>query len=181
MRGSSFAGSLVFAALATLGALPWMLATGPIVGSAWALGLYSLTLSVVYVAWIAPSWPRRITAGAVAGGFAAAVALAAPMPAGGVLGAAAILAVARSGFLYTSAPARALVVEAVLTGGGLVVARALAGPSLLSLGLAFWGFFLVQSAFFLIGGISRRTADGPRLDPFDEARRRAMALMEEVP
>lgn len=181
MRGSSFAGSLVFAALAALGALPWMLAAGPVVGSAWALGLYSLALSVVYAAWIAPSWRRGIAAGAVAGVFAAAAALASPMPAGGVLGAAAILAVARSGFLFTAGPARALVVEALLTGGGLVFARALASSSLLSLGLAFWGFFLVQSVFFLIGGISGRTADEPRLDPFDEARRRALALMEESP
>lgn len=181
MRASSFAGSLLFAALAALGSVPWMIAASPLAGSSWALGLYSLGAAAAYLAWIAPSWPRALASGAGAGLAAFAVAVLAPMPTGAVMGAAAILAAVRSGYLFRGAPARAFVVEGVLAGGGLVFARALAGSSFLSLGLAFWGFFLLQSIFFLIGGIAERPADEPRLDPFEAARRRALALMEEMP
>lgn len=180
MRASSFLGGLLFAALAGLGAIPWTLAVGPVVGGSWALGLYSLSLSGVYLAWIAPTWPRGLAALAVAAVFSLGIAISAPMPVGGVLGAALMVAVGRSGFLFTGKPLRSLVLESLLVGGGLVFARAF-GSSLLGLGLAFWGFFLVQSLFFLVGGTSERREEGPELDPFESARRRALMLMEQTP
>ena len=181
MRASSFSGSLLFAALAGLGTVAWMIAASPLAGVSWALGLYSLGTAVAYLVWIAPSWPRGLAAGTGAGVAALAVAVLAPMPTGAVMGAAAILAAARSGFLFRGRPARAFVAEGVLAGGGLALAGVLAGSTFLSLGLAFWGYFLLQSLFFLIGGIAERPADEPRLDPFEVARRRALALMEEMP
>lgn len=180
MRASSFTGSLAFAVLAALGSVPWMIAASPI-GRSWALGTYSLGAAVVYLVWIAPSWRRGLAAGAGAGLGALVLALLTPMPTGAVMGAALVLATVRSGYLFRCRPARAFVVESVLAGGGLAFAGALADGSLLGLGLAFWGYFLLQSAFFLIGGFTERPADGPRLDPFEVARRRALALMEDLP
>jgi hypothetical protein len=74
-------------------------------------------------------------------------------------------------------PRRAGAGELALLLGGLLFARFLAGPSLLSAALALWGFLLMQSFFFLVaGGRSQATArDG---DPFEQAHRRALALLE---
>lgn len=180
MRASSFLGSLLFAALAGLGAISWSLAFSPVVGGAWALGLYSLSLSGVYLVWIAPTWPRGLAALAMAAIFSLALTVLAPMPVSGVLGAALIVAIGRSVFLFSSKPLRAVALESLLVGGGLIFARAF-GSSLLGLGLAFWGFFLVQSLFFLVGGTSQRRQEGPELDAFDSARRRALTLMEQTP
>ncbi|MGH7803632.1 MAG: hypothetical protein ACREQJ_04740, partial [Candidatus Binatia bacterium] len=94
------------------------------------------------------------------------------------IGLGAILAVGRSAFLYRAPAARAAVVEALLIGGGLLFARWLAGPSPLGMVAALWGFFLVQSIYFLIGGVRGRPVTGRRRDPFEEAHARALALLE---
>lgn len=178
MRASSFLGSLIFAALAGLVVIPWTLAVSPIVGGSWAVGLYSLSLSGVYLLWIAPTWRRGLLAFAAAAVLSLGLAVLAPMPVGGVLGAALIVTVGRSGFLFAGRPLRVLVVECLLVGGGLVFARTF-GSSLFGLGLAFWGFFLVQSLFFLVGGKSERREEAAEGDPFESARRRALTLMEQ--
>jgi hypothetical protein len=48
----------------------------------------------------------------------------------------------------------------------------------LTLSLAIWGYFLVQSSYFLVGGRSPRR-DGPPRDPFEQARARLQRLLEE--
>lgn len=171
--------SLAFAAVAALAAVPWQLAVAPVVGFERSLALFAFASAVAYVASIAPS-PRRAW---VAGGWtalaAALGALLVPPPAA-IPVAAALLAVGRSVLLFRRPAVRALVVEAVLLAGGLLFARALAGPSPLDLALAVWGFFLVQSLFGLAGGGGprRETTEG---DPFERARQRAVALIEGMP
>ena len=66
----------------------------------------------------------------------------------------------------------------LLIAGGLGLARFLAGPDTLQMAFAIWGFFLVQSFFFLVGGIAERVETTAGLDPFEVARSRALALME---
>ena len=180
-KGASFAGSLFYAVLAALASIPWLMASAPVLGTSWALGLYCLGAAIVYLAWIAPSWHRALAAGALACLGALPVALLAPMPAGAVMGAAAILAAVRSGFLYGGKPVRALMVEGALVGGGLVFARLFAGSSWLSLGAAFWGFFLLQSLYFLVGSCEPQRSGEPQPDPFEAARNRALALMAQRP
>ncbi|HSD10111.1 MAG TPA: hypothetical protein VLF14_03950, partial [Candidatus Binatia bacterium] len=97
-----------------------------------------------------------------------------------VLGLGVLVAVARSGFLYRSTPARSVVVEAIITGGGLLFARFLCGPSSAALLLSTWGFFLVQSVYFLVGGTYTPAGSGRHPDPFQDAYGRAMALLEGV-
>lgn len=174
-----FLRSLAFGLVAALGVIPWAMALGPFFGHSWAIASYSLMAASLYAAIISPGWPRGVALGAAAGFVALAIAVLAGRPSEAILGAALIVAVARSGFLYRAKPARAVVVEAALVFGGLLAARALAGPTLLSAGLAVWVFFLVQSLFFLAGGVRERPPDEPRVDPFERARKRALALMEE--
>jgi hypothetical protein len=90
----------------------------------------------------------------------------------------AVLGCMRSALLYRARPARTAAIELVLLCGGLLFARFLAGPSTLSIALALWAFFLVQSLYFLIGPPKERARDTMRIDPFDEAHRRAIALLE---
>ena len=174
-----FLRSLVFGGIAALGSIPWAMVAGPFLGHSWALAGYCLGVTVLYVVAIAPGWPRGVAAGAASGFVAIAVAMLAGRPSEAFLGAALIVAVARSGFLYRGKPARTVVVEAGLVFGGLLAARALAGSTLLSAGLAVWAFFLVQSLFFLVGGVRERPPDEQGIDPFQRARKRALALMEE--
>ncbi len=171
--------TLAFGLFAALGSIPWAMVLGPFFGQFRALAGYCLVAAVLYVAVIAPSWPRGLAAGAVAGLAAVAVAVLAARPSEVIFGAVLILAVARSGFLYRGKPARAVLLEAVLTSGGLLFARALAGSTVLSAGLAIWAFFLVQSLYSIAGGVRERESDEPQIDPFERARRRALALMEE--
>jgi len=77
------------------------------------------------------------------------------------------------------APARALSVELALGAAGLGLARLVFDPSLAGTALAIWAFGLAQSAWLLLGGAN--PAEPPDLDPFDEARRRSEALLDEEP
>jgi hypothetical protein len=61
---------------------------------------------------------------------------------------------------------------------GLLLARFLASPGLLGIALALWGFFLVQSVFFAIGGTHERRPEAGALDPFDRAKRRMLEVLE---
>jgi hypothetical protein len=73
-------------------------------------------------------------------------------------------------------PARALVVEALLAVAATALARGLYVPTLLGTSLALWGFGLVQSARCLVPA---GEAAAPPRDAFEEASRRAQALLEE--
>jgi hypothetical protein len=177
MRWNTFARSILFAALAAGFALPWRALTRPIFGREWAVVLYLVFVVAAYLGGLAPERRRGIAAFVVSVFVGAAVALAASAPAEVALGLGALLAVGRSGFLYRAPTARAVLIETVLVGGGLVFARFLAGHSPLSLALALWGFFLVQSFYFLVGGVRVR-GGGRHPDPFQDAYGRALALLE---
>lgn len=185
MRSSgTFGGGVVFAALAAAFWLPWSLLAAPLIGIGAALALYLALAAGAYVYSIAPRAGRGIGAllaftaaigagflarGVVSGfgGFAAALALELAV----------IIGIART-LLHPAAPARVIARELVLSIAGLVLARMLAGPSIVAIALALWGFLLVQSFFFLGGG---RSARGGRGDAFEEARRRTLELLERQP
>jgi hypothetical protein len=178
MRWNGFARSLVFAALAA-GAYPvFALPLNPVLGPAQTLSLYLIGIAVLYVAGLAPRRARAIATAGVASVLGVGVFLLAPSVGTIAAGAALIVGVCRSGVLYRSRRARALVAEICLLAGGLGLARFLAGPDTLQVAFAIWGFFLVQSFYFLLGGVRERTETTPNLDPFEVARTRAMALME---
>jgi len=175
-RGA-FGKSLWFAAVSA-GALPlWLLLARPIVGTDRAICVYFVLAAAAYLATIAPVRRRALgaAAAATAAGGVAALLIRAPSDLVLVLGV--LIAVARSGFLYRGAPARSVAIEAIVAGGGLVFARFLFGPAVTALVLALWGFFLVQSLYFLLG--ERHVPAAERHpDPFQDAYGRALALLD---
>ena len=180
IRLDSFARSAAFAAVAALGWMPWAVFVGPILGWPAARALYLVAVTALYAGGLAASPPRRASVTLIAGLAGVLLAVVARGTPELCLGLAAVLGLARSGFLHHAAPARAVAVEAALLVGGLLFARFLAaGP--LPTTLALWGFLLVQSCFFLVGGTVAGRDEGRHPDPFDEACARAAEVLERPP
>ena len=93
-------------------------------------------------------------------------------------GAALAIAVARSCLLGTDRIARTVVIVAALALFGFAFVRSLGGHGLFPVALSIWGWFLVQSVYFLIGGGLPRVAAQGEADPFELARERANAILE---
>lgn len=177
MRWDGFSRSTVFAAIAAAAWLPWVAVVRPIAGGWHALVLYAVGLLALYIAGCSAARPRALQAALAAAAAAVLIALGARNVTELAIGLGAVLGIARSGFLYPTAPARAALRELLLIGGGLAFARFLAGATFPSVALAVWGFLLVQSCFFLLGAATHPT-DGRHPDPFEEAHRRASALLD---
>lgn len=179
MRIDSFSRAIAFAAGAALVAVPFLLGVAPWLGLRAALSGLLVLLTALYVAGLA----RRRRGGLGFGVAAIGLGAAWLSPSVAVLAVvlAALLGVLRGAFLMRARPARALVLECLLLGGGLALAQLLAGAGLGSVALALWGFFLIQSLHFLIGGIAPRSESRPDVDPFEQAHARALALLDEEP
>jgi hypothetical protein len=174
MRWNTFARSAAFAAAAALGWFPWAVVTGPIVGGWSAWRLYVVGVTTLYVAGLETGLMAAALTAAVGVGLAAV----ARTPGELAIGMAAMLGVARSGLARRAGPARAVAIEVGLLACGLVFAGFLAGRSPVAVALALWGFFLVQSFYFLVGGTAARSAGRWRADPFEEAYARATAVLD---
>ena len=179
MRWNSFGRTLLFGALAGGFYPAWVVLTHPVLGPGRALPLYLIGIGALYVAGLAARPARRVAAGLGAGLLGTAVLVLAGSTAQVALGAALVLGICRSGWVFRAHTARACVIEAGLLAGGLAFARFLAAPGLLGVALGVWGFFLVQSVFFLVGGSREGSPAAGGLDPFELARSRALALFEE--
>lgn len=179
MRMGTFSGSLVFGAVAAMGSVVFMVAMAPSLGASLASSTFCVAAAVLYLVASAPSWSRGIRIGLLAGALGGALLLVAPSATVAILGATVGLGLMRSGFLFRAKPGRALLVELCLLGGGLLLANALADSGSLGFAMAIWGFFLVQSVYFLLGGIGERSESTAELDPFKEACVRATRLMED--
>ena len=179
MRMGTFSGSLVYGVVAALGAIPYLMVTRPIFGASTSLATCYMVAVVVYVIAIAPGWSRGIRIGALAAALGTGIVLLAPGPTVALAGALVLLGLMRSGFLFRAKPARALLIELAVLGGGLALAYGLAGAGPLSLALAIWGFFLVQSTYFLLGGVRQREEPKTKMDPFEQACQQASRLMDD--
>jgi len=183
MRLGSLFGNLLFAAIAGLATVAYSVIAPPVLGfkgfsTAWLW--WCLFLTVSYLVAIAPNLGRGLRIGILAGAIGVGICLVAPGEGAALLGMTMILGLMRSGFLFPRRLARAVAVELGLAGFSGLLAGSLAGPSSLSLGIAVWGFFLVQSLFFVIGGIEV-WRPGVTEDAFEKARREAMRMMEDLP
>lgn len=177
-RREGFARTLGFGLLAAC-VLPAGLALGaPLLGAGAVLRAIAAGLAVAYVAALGRGAARGRAATILAGVLAALLLL---LPLGSVavmVGAAALVAACRSGLLQRDLSLRALAGEALLAGAGLGLASLLAGGSALSLALAVWSYFLVQSVFFLRADAAAGRAD-PCIDPFERARSRLLEVLGE--
>ena len=176
-RWNGFSRTVLFAALAAAGVTPWLVLAGPILGGSRSLAIYLVAAAALYLGGLAGGLRRRVATVAAAAVVGCGIALLSRSITEEVLGLAFLVATARSAFLYRAPVSRAVVTELALTGTGLLFARFLSGPSLAGTILPIWGFFLVQGFYFLIGGIERRREAG-HPDPFEEACRRATALLD---
>ena len=177
-RWNSFGGSILFAAAAGAGLWVATAVLGPILGVSGVVSGYAVAASTLFAIGIAPTRRGAVAAGALASALGALLLL---LPIGvhaTVTGAAAIVAMCRSGLLYRSRPLRAILLESALLVAGLGLAQLVADRGATSLALAAWGYFLVQSLFFLAGGVASRPSSDPHVDPFDRARSRLQALLD---
>lgn len=177
MPWSTFVRSALFAGLAAALWFPWALAAAPVIGAWSARALYLIAVTAAYVGGLSRqrtrAWPLATAIAFVGVGAALLVSSTAEL----VIVLAASLGIARSRILYRSTPARALAIESLLLVGGLLFARHLGGYGLISTALALWGFLLVQSVFFLIGGVRPAPLVDRGADVFEEAHRRALMLL----
>jgi len=180
MHCRTFCRSLIFAALAAALYLPVAVFVPMILG--WKLTMFGYVAFVTgaYVAGIAPTLSRGVRLGALASILVLVGSLWVRGPWSLFVAATIAIAVCRAGFLYTSKPGRALLAEVVIGTGALWLAEHLLTSVGAGVALALWGFFLVQSCYFLIGAIQPRVQK-PDIDPFEAAHQRALAILEEVP
>ena len=179
MRWNSFGGTLVLGVAAALGLFPAWLVVGSVIGHMSALSLYFTAVAVVYAAGLAPTLRRKLALGLVAGGAGLLVLVFAHGLREVAIGAVLLVSLLRAFVLYRSRPLRSLAIELALGVGGLWLAGFLAGSGPASIALGLWGYFLVQSLFFLIGGVRERRSELDRSDPFETARTRLTALLDE--
>jgi hypothetical protein len=179
MRRNGFGRSVLFAAAAGAAWPAFALLAGPLLGPRAALSLYLVAVAALYVAVLRSAPARGLAAALAVLGFGGALMAVGCGPREVAVGAALAVGVCRSGILHRARTARALAIELGLLGGGLLLARFLAAPGLLGIALGIWGFFLVQSADFLIGGVRERSAGPAGVDPFERARRRLTELLAE--
>jgi hypothetical protein len=180
LRWDSFTRSLAFAALAAAGLPVAVTFAGALFGAESAARLYALAAAGVYAIGLCPDRGRRVAALAFVA-FAGAILALLPLDLRATaVGAAGIVALVRGALLAEGRPLRALAIEAVFGAAGLAAAAHFARGGLFALCLAFWGYFLVQSGWFLIGGRAAGAGEMAR-DPFDRARARLVRLLEDDP
>ena len=179
MRWNDFGRSLLYAAVAAAGAVPYFLLLAPALGWHAALASYAVLSTSAYLAGLGRTVRQGLGAALLAGALGAVAALLAPSPREAFAAAALLLGLCRSGLLYRTRFARAVVSESVLLVAALGLANHLLAGSPFSAVLAVWGFFLVQSGFFLIGGARVRAEDPTGADPFDVALARAAEILEQ--
>ena len=179
MRLGNLAGNLMFGAITGLATVAYSLVGPPLLGFSSAWLWWCLFLTVSHLVAIAPSLARGVRIGMLAGAIGVGIHMFAPGNTAAMLGMLLLLGLMRSGFLFPRRLARALAVELGLGSVAGLLAGSLAGPSSLSLGIAVWGFFLVQSLFFVIGGFEV-SGLGPTGEAFEKAHREATRLMEDL-
>ena len=177
MRWNDLPRSLLFGAFAAAAWLAVALTAGPVLGLGLALKLHAAACVALYLAGCGPRRSPRVGLLAFVVGVTVALFVHAPSTALLVLGA--VLAVGRSAMLWRLRPARALVIELVLVLGGLKLAALASQPTVAGLALGLWTFFLIQGAYFLIGGATDRSTEPGAVDPFEAARDRALRVLED--
>lgn len=174
---SPFSKTLVVGALASASLPLGVLVLGG-TGTATAMALHAIVWTSAYLAWLAGQARRglAVAAGSLGlGGLAWLAVGSVPV----LLGALGLwIAGVRSGWLFQRPMARALCIEAGLLAAAWGVAGFLSsGGGLVGAVLAVWGGFVVQSFYFLVGGIRPRPTRC-RGDSFEEAAVRLERLLD---
>ncbi|MBW2281499.1 MAG: hypothetical protein JRG76_14450 [Deltaproteobacteria bacterium] len=177
MSWRGFTPGLLFAAVAAAASIPAAIVLAPILGRLDAHALLLTGILSVYAAGLAATPARAAGVGLAIGALGLAMQVFGAHLGEIAIGLTAALAICRSGVLFRSRPARAALAEGVLGLLAVGLAEFLYGPTAFGFALALWGYLLVQSAWFLVPGTRRSAESAAILDPFEEADRRARALM----
>ena len=178
MTVRSFGGTLAFGVAAGLGFPGFAVLSSSVLGTHTALWLWIALGAIAYSALLGHDWPGRVTGAFVAALFVVPTALLTSGIAGIAMGAALAVAIARSRLCGAGQVPRTVAVEAVLAALGFAFVAALGGPGWFPISLAIWGWFLVQSLYFLLGGRSAPAPTG-EIDPFDLAHDQARRILEQ--
>jgi len=179
MRVNGLTSSLCFGAAASIAFVFLQPLAAPLLGSPNVIACYLSGCTIVYAALLG-STPRRAIRNATAAMMGAIlVVMVSNGMQGLAIGLASVLALVRSGLEYSTRPARALVLEMLLGGSALAFASWVASPGWLGDAAGLWAFALVQSLYFLVPGRFRKGAEAAVGDPFESARERLLALLEE--
>ncbi len=175
-----FFSSLAFGAIAalSLGLIDPLLALRPGHASSWWPSV--AVCLVIYAALLGRNARERLRNGAIAGTVAVLVLAGANDGATTAVGLTCGLAVVRTGLDVRLRTPRGWLREGVVGLAALAFASLLLSPGVLGGVLAFWGFALVQSLFFLLprprDGTSRQEAG----DAFERARAQLLNLLDEA-
>lgn len=178
MAWHGFGRTILFGGLAAAGWPAMALLLHPVAPPDDILAVYLLAVASVYVAGLGANPRRALGAGMLATFMSVGVLTLAPGLGSVIAGAVAVLAIGRVRLFQTGGLARTLAVEGVALGIGLLLVRAIAGPDPMHVALALWAFFLPQSLYFLVGGMTTRRDPIEGIDPFDAAHHRAEALID---
>lgn len=189
---NSFGRNLIFALVAA-GGYPVYTAlfVGPLSARAAFVSYLTLCASV-YLFGIARGPARATGAVALCMGSGAFLWLSGLSPSVIGMALAVCIGVLRSGLLHAEPTearsdfknsfARTFCIEAALIFGGLMLSRFMLGGGLFPVPLAIWGFFLMQSAFTLVGGLARQLRESSdqehQGDRFQQVCRQAYAVIE---
>ncbi|MEL6195977.1 MAG: hypothetical protein AAFP04_05360 [Myxococcota bacterium] len=178
MRWNGFFRSIAFAAVAALAYLPTLGVFGPWLGYRESLIAFIILSSSVYAMGLVPERRRGLAAAAFIAAVGTGAAVVASPPHTVALVALVAIGVVRSGWLRPMPFGRAAWIELMILFGSALLGSFLVGRGALGGAFAVWGVGLIQSVYFLLVATSARSK--PRQDPFEVARRRAMALLEEA-
>ena len=140
MRWNDFTRSLLFGAVAAAAFVPFAIVAAPLLGWSGALAAYAVVSAAAYLAGLGASRRQGLGAGLLLAVLGTGIALAAPSARDAALAAALLLGLCRSGMLYRTRFARALLLEGFLLCAGLGVAGHLLTGSTFSAVLAVWVF-----------------------------------------
>jgi hypothetical protein len=92
-----------------------------------------------------------------------------------------VLSWVRSGICFTGAPLRVMVAEIITVAGGAGLVVLLGPGSTIAWAISLWLFFLVQALYFFIApGVESPAAARPAADPFAQAHREALRVLDDV-
>ena len=180
MTSLGFLTTLLFGVVASMALVVGQLVAAPWIGAGNVLALLLIAIAVGYAALLGHTARRRLGNGAAALAGALLVGVLAHSVSELALGLALVVALVRGLGARRARPLRALLVEIALGAGGLCLARWLAVPGVLGVAAAFWGYALVQSLYYLVPGGGGQRLANEHGDPFERARARLSALLEEL-
>jgi hypothetical protein len=180
MEPQRFGRHLLFAIAAAVGTPAAVVLLGPLLGTSEALRAYVAGLGIAYLLLISDTSRRRLQVGLGAAAVALLVLAVTDSVLGVALGGAVMIAVTRSALLFDSPGLRGLALETAISGGGLFFARYFFdAQSLVGIALALWIFFLIQSGYFIVGGVGARPSiASDQGDAFEAAREHLTHLLD---